>query len=57
MGGSDSAEEFDYLIQAQVRQSDLIEYKQLQESLRQAALQSKGFIQQWFDRMQCEVVF
>ena len=46
MGGSDSAEQFDYLIQAQVRQSDLIEYKQLQESLRQAALQSKGFIEQ-----------
>ena len=46
MGGSDSAEQFDYLIQAQVRQSDLAEYKQLQESLRQAALQSKGFIEQ-----------
>ena len=46
MGGSDSAEQFDYLIQAQVRQSDLAEYKKLQESLRQAALQSKGFIEQ-----------
>ena len=46
MGGSDSAEQFDYLIQAQVRQSDLNEYKQLQDSLRQAALQSKGFIEQ-----------
>ena len=46
MGGSDSAEQFDYLIQAQVRQPDLAEYKQLQESLRQAALQSKGFIEQ-----------
>ena len=41
MGGSDSAEQFDYLIQAQVRQSDLIEYKQLQESLRQAACNQK----------------
>ena len=46
MGSSDSTEQFDYLVQARVRQPDLAEYKQLQESLRQAALQSKGFIEQ-----------
>ena len=46
MGGSDSAEQFDYLIQAQVRQPDLAEYKKLQQFLRQAALQSEGFIEQ-----------
>ena len=46
MGGSDSAEQFEYLIQAQVRQSDLAECKKTQESLRQAASQSKGFIDQ-----------
>jgi len=46
MGSSDLTEQFDYLIQARVRQPDLAEDKQLQESLRQAALQSKGFIEQ-----------
>ena len=46
MGSSDSAEQFEYLIQAQVRQSDLAECKKTQESLRQAASQSKGFIDQ-----------
>ena len=46
MTGSESAEQFDYLIQAQVRQSDLAECKKLQNSLKQAALQSKGFIDQ-----------
>ena len=46
MTGIDSAEQFDYLIQALVRQSDLAECKKLQDSLKQAALQSKGFIEQ-----------
>ena len=46
MTGSESAEQFDYLIQALVLQSDLAECKKLQDSLKQAALQSKGFIDQ-----------
>lgn len=46
MTGSASAEQFDYLIQAKVRQSDLAECKKLHNSLRQAALQSEGFIDQ-----------
>ena len=44
--GSESSEQFDYLIQAQVRQSDHIEFKRLQNSLKQAVLQSRGFIEQ-----------
>lgn len=44
--GSESSEQLDYLIQAQVRQSDHVEFKQLQNSLRQAVLQSRGFIEQ-----------
>ena len=46
MTGIESAEQFDYLIQALVHQSDLAECKKLQDSLKQAALQSKGFIEQ-----------
>ncbi len=46
MTGSESSEQFDYLIQALVRQSDLAECKKLQASMKQAALQSKGFIDQ-----------
>ena len=46
MTGSESAEQFDYLIQALVLQSDLAECKKLQDSLKQAALQSKGFLDQ-----------
>ena len=45
MMGSESSEQFDYLIQAQVRQSDHIEFKRLQDSLKQAVLQSRGFIE------------
>ena len=44
--GSESSEQFDCLIQAQVRQSDHIEFKRLQNSLKQAVLQSRGFIEQ-----------
>ena len=46
MNGSESVEQFDYLIQAKVRQSDLVKCTQLQDSLKQAALQSYGFIDQ-----------
>ena len=46
MTGSQSSEQFDYLIQAQVRQADLIACKTLQDSLQQAALQSKGYLGQ-----------
>ena len=46
MTSRESSEQFDYLIKAQVRQSDLAECKKLEESMKQAALQSKGFIDQ-----------
>ena len=46
MTGSESAEQFNYLIQALVLQSDLAECKKLQDSLKRAALQSEGFIDQ-----------
>ena len=46
MTGSESSEQFDYLIQAQVRQADLVACKVLQESLKQAALQSEGYLGQ-----------
>ena len=46
MTGSQPSEQFDYLIQAQVRQADLIACKRLQDSLQQAALHSKGYLGQ-----------
>ena len=46
MTGSESAEQFDYLIQAQVHQSDFVECKKMQDLLNQAALQANGFIDQ-----------
>ena len=46
MTGNESSEPFDYLIQAQVHQSDHVEFRRLKDSLRQAALQSRGFVGQ-----------
>ena len=46
MTGGESSEQFDYLIQAQVREVDLAACKTLQESLKQAALQSEGYLGQ-----------
>ena len=42
----ESSEQFDYLIQAQFRAVDLAACKTLQESLKQAALQSEGYLGQ-----------
>ena len=46
MNSSESVEQFDYLIRAQLHQSDLVRCKEMQKLLNQAALQSKGFIDQ-----------